>query len=462
LNLTQFGGVKMKELFDLNVEDMAGGDFDCQCGHTHSIAIKNIFIGKGSINRINELLTEFKGKRVFIVQDVNTYRAAGIIVEKLLNKDFLIKSHTFKDVPLIADERALGRLILEIPKDTAVIVAVGSGTINDLSRFVSYKLNIPYIIIGTAPSMDGYASVVSPLIVAGVKKTYDAVYPYGIVGDIDIMKEAPMYMLQAGFGDVVGKYTALADWHLANIIKGEYFCSTIEKLVNRAIAKCVKAAPKLTARDTETVESITEALILTGLAIGMVGSSRPASGEEHHLSHCWEMVFMNQNRKIKYLHGNNVGVGVGIIIQAYKYLNTLDINNIYETTQYMNFSKNSWTENIKDVFGRTAEDIIEFKEPSISFSREERHKNMESIVASWQGILKIANSYLPEFEEVEALMKSSGAIFSPKDLGIDRELFRKSFIVAKDVRKRYGVLQLLEDLGVLEEAANIITKKYYD
>ena len=452
----------MKELLDSKIEELAGSDFRCKCGHNHSVAIKNIFIGEESINRINELLSEFINKKIFIIQDTNTREAAGNVVEQLLKENFQIKIHTFTDSPLIADEKALGRIIMEIPKDTAVIVAVGSGTINDLSRFASYKLNIPYIIVGTAPSIDGYASVVSPLIVEGVKKTFDAVYPYGIIADISIMKAAPMFMLQAGFGDILGKYTALADWHLANLLKGEYFCPTIEKLVNRAIDKCVKAAPKLTDRDTETVESITEALILTGLAIGMVGSSRPASGEEHHLSHCWEMIFMNEGRKVKYLHGNNVGVGVGIIIQAYKYLSTLDINKIYATEQYRNLDKSRWIETLKDVFGKTAQDIIEFKESSIHFNLEERKKDMDNILANWPEILKIGNELLPEFQEVEAIMKSSGAIFSPKDLGIDRELFRKSLIVAKDIRKRYGVLQLLEDLGVLDEAANIITNKYYN
>lgn len=452
----------MKELLDLKIEEMAGCDFKCQCGHVHNVAIKNIFIGEGTINKIKELLSEFIGKKIFIIQDANTCRVAGNTVEKLLKNDFLIKIHTFTDSPLIADEKALGRIIMEIPKDTAVIVAVGSGTINDLSRFTSYKLNIPYVIVGTAPSMDGYASVVSPLIVEGVKKTYDAVYPYGIIADISIMKQAPMVMLQAGFGDILGKYTALADWHLANLLKGEYFCPTIEKLVNRAIDKCVKAASKLATRDTETVESITEALILTGLAIGMVGSSRPASGEEHHLSHCWEMVFMNEGRKVKYLHGNNVGVGVGIIIQAYKYLSTIDIKKIYDTKQYMNLNKSRWSETLKDVFGKTSQDIIDFKESSIHFSPVERKKDMDKIMANWPEILKIGKELLPEFKEVEATMKSSGAIFNPKDLGIDRELLRKSIIVAKDVRKRYGILQLLEDIGVLDEVANIITKKYYD
>ena len=193
---------------------------------------------------------------------------------------------------------ALGRLIVEIPSDTSVMLAVGSGTINDISRYLSYKLHIPYVILCTAPSMDGYASVVSPLVIDGVKTTYDAVYPYAIVADINIMKEAPMHMLHAGLGDIIGKYTALSDWHIAEILNKEYFCSSVEQLMIKAVQKCVAASPKIKERDTEAIKSITEALIFSGIAIGMVESSRPASGEEHHLSHCWEMMFMNEGKKL--------------------------------------------------------------------------------------------------------------------------------------------------------------------
>ena len=206
---------------------------------------------------------------------------------------------------LVPNEMALGRLLVEIPEDTALIVGIGSGTINDMARFLSYKLHIPYVIVGTAPSMDGYASVVSPLIVDGVKTTFEAVYPLAIVADLNIMKAAPMPMLQAGLGDILGKYTALADWHvhLAHILKEEYFCETVEKLVRTAVEKCEMAAERLHLRENDTLESLTEALILSGLAIGMVGVSRPASGEEHHLSHCWEMMTMNCGKTTPWLQG---------------------------------------------------------------------------------------------------------------------------------------------------------------
>lgn len=451
----------MKELLNMNVDEMAGISIECSCGHVHKVEIKNIKIGSGAVRELNNILSQSKGRQVFIVEDINTYEAAGRTVENNLRKNFKLKRYIFNEDHLVPDEKALGRLLIEMPQDTAVILGIGSGTINDICRFLSCRVHIPYIIVCTAPSMDGYASVVSPLIVNGVKTTYNAVYPDVIIADIDIMKEAPLNMLHAGLGDILGKYTALADWHISEILNGEYFCSTIEDLTLKAVDKCIKTSTNISIRDQRAVETITEALILSGLAIGMTGTSRPASGEEHHLSHCWDTIFMNEGRTAKWLHGNNVGVGVGIIIEAYKYTGRLDIQKIYNSGEYAYFDRNRWINNLSKVYGRCTNDIVKFKEDSISFNRKDREAKMKNILEKWEDIKKICNSFLPEAEEVRCTLRKAGAVYSPKDLGIDRELFKKSFVAAKDIRSRYGILQLLEDIGKLEEAAEAIANIYY-
>jgi len=452
----------MEDLLSLSIEEMAGLNYKCSCGKIHSVEIENIIVGKGVITELATVIDRYAGKKVFIIADIHTFKVAGKVVEELLANRFKVSKYIFNEEHFVPDEIALGRLILEIPEDTSLIIAVGSGTINDISRFLSYKLHIPYVIVATAPSMDGYASVVSPLIANGVKITYDAVYPLAIVADIDIMKGAPMYMLQAGFGDILGKYTALADWHIANILNGEYFCKEIENLVLSALTKCEEAAESVKCRDDKTVENITKALILSGLAIGMVGASRPASGEEHHLSHCFEMIFMNRGQATKWVHGNNVGVGVGIIAYAYKYVKNLDIHKILSDENYLHLDKNRWIQNLTDVYGKSATNITAFKQNSINFNEEERKANMHKILSNWKDISQICSNYVPDPEAIINTLKSAGAIWNPKELGLDRELFRKSFIAAKDIRNRYGILQLLEDIGMLEEAASYITNIYYN
>ena len=451
----------MESLLSLNVEALAGLNYKCSCGISHKVDIQIIKMGKGALNELPTMLKAFETKRLFLIQDQNTHKVAGRKVETLLKEDFKLSHYIFSEDPLVPNELALGRLLVKIPEDTTLIVGIGSGTINDMARFLSYKLHIPYVIVGTAPSMDGYASVVSPLIVDGVKTTFEAVYPLAIVADLDIMKAAPMTMLQAGLGDILGKYTALADWHLAHVLQGEYFCETVEKLVRTAVDKCEIAAERLHLREDDTLEDLTEALILSGLAIGMVGVSRPASGEEHHLSHCWEMISMNSGKTTPWLHGNNVGVGVGIIAEAYQYLKTINIEKVFKSGKYLNLHKDQWIDNLTKVYGKSAPNIIQFKLGSMSFDEPQRTRNILNIRAHWEEIIKLSHALVPAPEAIRDTLKRAGAISTPQQLGIKREVFRDSFIAAKDIRKRYGVLQLLEDVGMLEEAANHVTDIYY-
>lgn len=449
------------ELLNMDVCEMTGLDYACTCGRRHRVSINNIIIGNGAIEQLATTLSDFKGKKVFIVEDINTHEAAGALVESRLMDDFKLAVTVFEDKQLVPDEKAVGRLLIELPADAALILGVGSGTINDICRFLSHKTHIPYAIVCTAPSMDGYASVVSPLVVNGVKTTYDAVYPYAIIADTEILKKAPVNMLHAGLGDILGKYTALADWQIARIIKDEYFCSSIEKLIQKAIGECAEASAAMSFREEAAIRNITSVLILSGLAIGMTGSSRPASGEEHHLSHCWEAFYMNEGIEIKWLHGNNVGVGTGIVLEAYKYLGRLDIDRVYESGKFRFMDKERWINSLRAVYGKNAGHIAESKQDYIAFDSSERERNMDRIRACWTDIKEICDFYIPEPEALRSMLKNMGAVWHPEELGIDRTLFIRSFIAAKDIRKRYGVFQLLEDIGMLEAAAEAEADIYY-
>ncbi len=308
----------MDEILNLKIEDMPGLSFDCSCGRKHSIGINKIYIGTNPENELLNLLKDFKKKKVFLTADNNTFKVCGNKILDLLNKnDFQTASFVFETTsPLVPDEKAVERLLAKITPDISLIITVGSGTLNDLARFLSFKLGIPYIIVCTAPSMDGYASMVSALIISGFKKTFEAVFPYAAIADMEIIKNAPMEMIRAGFGDIIGKFTALADWQLSGEINKEYFCKTSAMLVKNALDKCVSNAEKIGKRDEEAIEQLLEALILTGVAMGLTGNSRPASGAEHHLAHYWEMDALSHGREHP-LHGNSVGAASVVISALY-------------------------------------------------------------------------------------------------------------------------------------------------
>ncbi|WP_270567828.1 sn-glycerol-1-phosphate dehydrogenase [Clostridium beijerinckii] len=312
----------MNEILTKTIEEMADMEFDCSCGKKHRIDIKHIYVGENVYNRILDVAKEILPKEILLVSDNNTYKALGKCVENELTElGYKINNIILvSDGDLIPDEKAIGRVLVEVNNETELIVAVGSGSINDICRIISAKTHIPYVIMGTAPSMDGYASTVSPLIIDGAKVTYPGTNPYAIIADSNIMKDAPFEMICAGFGDILGKYTALSDWRLSNTIHDEYFCDTTEKLVRNAMYKCFENIEGAVKREVKAIEYISEALILSGIAMTLSGNSRPASGAEHHLSHYWEIDKLS--RKLEHpLHGNSVGVGTVISAWLYKKFN---------------------------------------------------------------------------------------------------------------------------------------------
>ena len=311
----------MDEILSKEIKEMANMGFDCSCGKYHKIEMKHIYVGESVYTKIVDVVKEVLPKQILIISDNNTYDALGREVEvKLKEAGYKISSIVLsREGDLVPDESAIGRVLVEIGDDTELLVAVGSGSINDIARIISAKTKVPYVIMGTAPSMDGYASTVSPLVIDGTKVTYPGVAPYAIIADSNIMKDAPFEMICAGFGDILGKYTALSDWMLSHKINNEYFCHTTEKLVREAMNKCFDNIEGAVNRDVKAIGYIAEALILSGVAMTLSGNSRPASGAEHHLSHYWEIDKLS--RKLTHaLHGNSVGVGTIISAWIYKEL----------------------------------------------------------------------------------------------------------------------------------------------
>ncbi len=304
-----------------NLSALSRTAFACACGKTHCTDIQHIVIRRGALDALPDIAASFASGTCFVVADSITYAVAGqSVADRLTAAGHNVRTHVFNTPdlahPLVPNEAALGRLVVEMPVDTSLIVAVGSGSLGDAARMLSAKTKVPYIIVATAPSMDGYASTVSPLIIDGCKVTYEAVYPYAIVADVDILCTAPDMMLQAGFGDIIGKYTALTDWALSHAVNGEYICPHVIGMVQNAIRQCADHADGLAKRDASAVAAVMEGLVLSGLCMGMIGNSRPASGAEHHLSHYWEVDAL-ANHKPHALHGNAVGVATLVSATLY-------------------------------------------------------------------------------------------------------------------------------------------------
>lgn len=309
----------MASILDRPISQWAGMEYSCACGKSHKVDIQAIRVGSGVIQELPGILRDLGASHIFLVADSYTYEAAGRQVEQLLDQAGLAyHKRVFQtETPLVPNEYALGSVLAAMTSQDDMLLAVGSGTLNDVTKYVSARTGIPYVIAATAPSMDGYASTVAPTILDGFKTTLPAVYPAAIVADVDILKDAPMPMLTAGFGDIIGKFTSLADWRLSHQLNGEYYCPEVAGVIEAAVETCAANAQALAQREPQAIQAVTEALILSGLAMGMVGVSRPASGAEHQMAHYWEMDALRRGEEHP-LHGNAVGVGTVLAASLYE------------------------------------------------------------------------------------------------------------------------------------------------
>lgn len=296
--------------------------FSCDCGHTHSIQIGTLAVGPGASSRVAETAKACAPRRILLVADVHTFDVLGSrVLEQLKGAGLDADAYVFPDSHLHPDASAVGRLFLEASDEKAgysLLIAVGSGVLNDITRLVSGRLGLPYYIVCTAPSMDGYAGSSSPIVCRSTKLSFYSHYADAIFADTEILSRAPREMIAAGFGDVLGKYTALADWELGERERGEYRCALISDFMRGALETCAASAEGVAARDPAAVGHLTEALILSGMAMGLAGVTRPASGCEHHIAHYCDIDAVANHRDYP-LHGASVGVAELAMLRFYEF-----------------------------------------------------------------------------------------------------------------------------------------------
>ena len=308
-------------------------EFACTCARgRHAAPVENYIIERGAIEKIPSLLAAYHN--IYVVCDQNTYNAAGKRVEKLLAEHGMLhRLYVIDGETVLPDAVTLGKILLNMSDPAAksdifsfspqpdFILAVGSGTVNDSCRLVSYRFGIPYGICGTAPSMDGYLSAGSPIVHDGTKTTVQGTTPRFLIADLDIMKDAPYDMLLAGIGDMFGKYTGLLDWELARDMTGEYFCDKIASDVLDATNSCLENGYNLEKRDPESIRRVMEGFTVTGLGMAYTGNSRPASGAEHIIAHAWELMDIEDGNR-PHLHGLEVCEATRLVAIMYRKLYT--------------------------------------------------------------------------------------------------------------------------------------------
>ena len=434
--------------------------YDCICGRHHATGVKYLKIGRGAVKAIPEMLAALRVSHPFVVCDQNTYKAAGEQVVQILKASGIPYAlYVFgHEHPVLPSERELGILAMRFDHQCDVVLGVGSGVINDLCKMLGWIAKRPCAIVGTAPSMDGYASNSSAMELEGVKLTIYNNGPEGVICDTEIMAQAPMRMLRAGFGDMIAKYISICEWRIANLVTGEYYCEAIADMMRTAVSKIMASVDGILARDPDAVGYVAEGLVLSGLAMAYANVSRPASGIEHRFSHIWEMINIARGRTLE-LHGIQVGVGTMLTLELYEYIKRIKPDLTHAKAAIAAFDNTAWEAKIRRIFGAVADEIFASVKKSRQNDSEIRLAHAEYICAHWNDILAIIQAELPDIDTIYEAAKKLGMPVRPGEIGISAEDTMDALVCTQDIRDRYICTSLLFDLGLLDDAA-IFFKKF--
>ena len=404
----------------------------CACGEHHTCDIEAVFIERGAMQRLTELCSPYES--ILLVADENTYAAAGEKTEAALKGKISARVIFGKEL-LIPDEKATERVLASLG-NASLIIGIGSGVIQDLSKYASKLSSVPYMVVATAPSMDGYASTGAAMILGGMKETVSAGLPRAIVADTAVLKNAPMPMLRAGFGDIVGKYSALSDWKLATAVTGERFCPYIYGVTYEMIERVIGMAKGITARDEESIGALMEALIIVGIMMSFLGTSRPASGSEHHLSHFFEIAGIVKNEP--YLtHGIDVAYSTVVTARIREKLRALPFPNF----RYREDSEET-AKKLAAAYGeKVGAGCVALQKKVGAYKRD-----LTAVYLAKEAEIKKILAEMPSADEILSLLATVGLEMEEFTALYGDEKIAAAIRHAKDLKDRYTVLWLYYDL----------------
>lgn len=445
----------------MNVYPYLGREFRCPCCKMkHRIPIKRVENKSGAIQQIGDFLSSVANpakRRILLLADNITWEVAGKRCQRILERDF-------KPFPLIFFPRNEKRVsakeeylpeIFEKGRGVDYILTVGTGTITDLGKYTGDKLKTPVFSFPTAPSMNAYTSGVASLISKGLKVTLPVEPAIGVLVDTEIISEAPLDLIKAGFADSLAKVPANSDWKIASLITGEDFCLFPLKIVREIEEEYINQGDKLLRRDRNTIASLMEGLNIGGISMLIAGKSSPASGGEHLISHFLDMCIYTEGREIFAYHGIQVGIGVLIACLIYQRLREISEHEVKKLLSLRNIDYQEKFNTLKSrFFGSNRLLRTEF-EKKIELMRKLREK----LPYLWEQIKKEAFPMVCSFRKVKKYLIQADCPLTFREIGVNEELGYNAILLSRYIRGRITILDIADELGVLEEVAESFIKE---
>ena len=419
-----------------------------------------VAVARGAIAQLPRLVAPAEAPRAcLIVADHATLQAAGqAAIAALRGAGIAVPE------PIVLEGAPRVKARLEHARDLAarfaradaLPIAVGAGVISDITKCAAGIAGIPYASVATAASMDGYAASGAAMLEDGFKRTFACPPPIAVAADLDVIAHAPPRMASWGYGDTAGKIVAGADWILADAAGEDPIHSAAFALVQDHVRNWLGAPARVAAHDADALRAMVEGLLVSGFAMQAHGDSRPASGSEHQLSHLWEMDRIEVDGEPA-AHGACVGVGTVAMLALYEWLFGQDVSATARDPRPA----------VRDPRSIEAEVARAFDDPRlVASARSEtlakvardlhRDARVRALAAEWPALkARLAAAIVPA-ATMEAWLAAAGAAAHPADLGLSLARLQRDYRRARLIRRRYTILDVLEDFGWLDRAIDAV------
>jgi glycerol-1-phosphate dehydrogenase [NAD(P)+] len=403
-----------------------------------------------------ELFAESPG---IIIADENTFAAAGRDVHDGLRAAGLkcCEPLVLQAEGLYAEYSYVDHIRGAIGETDAVPIAVGAGSINDLTKLAAHLCGRRYLSVATAASMDGYTAFGASITHEGSKQTFDCPAPLGVVADLEVIADAPEGLNASGYADLVAKCPAGADWILADSLGVDPIDPANWELVQTRLRVWMEDAAGVRERSLEALHRLTMSLMITGFAMQAACSSRPVSGAEHQFSHLWDMehhTFQGATPS----HGFKVGIGSLASLALYEVLMDSGVEKLD-----IEAAADAWP----DTAANEREIAELFPGPDLRrkallesgikhVDRDALRGQLRKFKASWPRIRQCLSQQLIPREEVLQKLRAAGCPVQPDEIGISRDRLRESFRKAYHIRRRFTILDVIRRTNLWDRALDQI------
>ena len=433
-----------------NEKELKIDNISCSCSFDHDIPDMKIYISTELLGSVADVVAKsMDGRNVLVIADKNTYRvAAKKVTENLSENGYNCRLCLLEGEKVEPSPERTQEIISAIEPDTDFLLSVGSGVVTDLTRHASFIAEKPFAVFGTAASMDGYTSITSSMMENGMKITKYGHSAKLLMFDPAVLATAPKQMQAAGIGDVLAKYNVLVDWKLGAAVAGETFCPVCEKLLLEALELCSSNVDEIIKRSEKGMQALIESLILAGLTVLIVRSTRPVASVEHNISHYFEMAALAYGGSSP-SHGIGVGIGLIYSLLFHDMLRSLDIDSIDEET----VKAQKMTKEQKKDF------LLSYYPPGIGeevmLANETWHLTWQQQLSRIKALKAYHEQYkkdceiLPSYKDIIDIFEKLDSPTSAGKAGIGIDRLKKALLCTKDYRTRYSISQALDELGIL-------------